>query len=76
MAKTVLQISWRRRIIDHFMTGVAVLTVVLVLLPLGAIFAYLIYKGAGSINWAFLTQTPNLWANPAVGWPMQSWDPW
>ena len=27
--------------------------VVLVLLPLGAIFAYLIYKGIGSINWAF-----------------------
>jgi phosphate transport system permease protein len=32
--------------------------VVLVLLPLGAIFGYLIYKGLGSINWAFLTQIP------------------
>jgi phosphate transport system permease protein len=32
--------------------------VVLVLLPLGAIFAYLIYKGLGSISWAFLTQIP------------------
>lgn len=40
------------------MSGLAVLTVVLVLLPLGAIFAYLIYKGIGSINLAFLTQTP------------------
>jgi phosphate transport system permease protein len=29
-----------------------------VLLPLGAIFAYLVYKGVGSLNWAFLTQTP------------------
>jgi len=29
-----------------------------VLLPLGAIFAYLVYRGIGSINWAFLTQTP------------------
>ncbi|PYX33767.1 MAG: phosphate ABC transporter permease PtsA [Acidobacteria bacterium] len=67
MAKTVLQISWRRRIIDHFMTGVAVLTVVLVLLPLGAIFAYLIYKGAGSINWAFLTQTPKPVGEPGGG---------
>jgi phosphate transport system permease protein len=67
MATSVLQISWRRRIIDHFMTGVAVLTVVLVLLPLGAIFAYLIYKGAGSINWAFLTQTPKPVGEPGGG---------
>jgi phosphate transport system permease protein len=51
-------ISWRRRITDHFMTGVAVLTVVLVLAPLVAIFGYLVYRGLGSINWAFLTQTP------------------
>jgi len=33
-------------------------TVVLVLAPLIAIFAYLLYKGIGSIDWAFLTQTP------------------
>jgi len=51
-------ISLRRRCTDHFMTGVAVLTVVLVLVPLFAIFAYLVYRGVGSINWAFLTQTP------------------
>src|SRR6266567_2964278 len=46
-------ISWRRR-----MTGVAVMTVVIVLAPLVAIFGYLVYRGMGSINWAFLTQTP------------------
>jgi phosphate transport system permease protein len=40
------------------MTGVAVLTVILVLVPLVAIFGYLVYRGIGSINWAFLTQTP------------------
>src|SRR5580700_2949663 len=51
-------ISLRRRVTDHAMTGVAVLTVALVLLPLFAIFAYLVYKGIGSINLAFLTQTP------------------
>ncbi len=55
---TVPQISLRRRFTDHAMTGVAVLTVVLVLVPLFAIFAYLVYRGVGSINWAFLTQTP------------------
>jgi phosphate transport system permease protein len=60
-------ISWRRRITDDLMTSIAVLTVVLVLLPLGAIFAYLIYKGAGSINWAFLTQTPKPVGEPGGG---------
>jgi phosphate transport system permease protein len=51
-------IALGRRITDHVMTGVAVLTVILVLVPLFAIFAYLVYRGVGSINWAFLTQTP------------------
>jgi phosphate transport system permease protein len=55
---TVPPIALRRRVMDHLMTGVAVLTVILVLLPLAAIFGYLIYRGVGSINWAFLTQTP------------------
>jgi phosphate transport system permease protein len=55
---TVAPIALRRRITDHVMTGVAVLTVILVLTPLFAIFAYLVYRGVGSINWAFLTQTP------------------
>ena len=57
-SEVVPPISWRRRFTDHFMTGVAVLTVVLVLVPLFAIFAYLVYRGVGSLNWAFLTQTP------------------
>src|SRR5437588_4912219 len=56
--QTALRISLRRRITDHVMTGVAVLTVILVLVPLVAIFAYVVYRGIGSINWAFLTQTP------------------
>jgi len=48
---------WRRGVngLATFLAGAAVL---LVLLPLGAIFAYLVYKGIGSLNWAFLTQTP------------------
>jgi phosphate transport system permease protein len=51
-------LSLRRRITDRMMTGLAVLAVVIVLAPLLAIFGYLVYKGIGSINWAFLTQTP------------------
>src|SRR5258708_2371918 len=54
----VVRISLRRRLTDHVMTGAAVLTVIIVLVPLFAIFAYLVYRGVGSINWAFLTQTP------------------
>ena len=51
-------IALHRRVTDKVMTGLAVLTVILVLAPLFAIFAYLVYRGVGSINWAFLTQTP------------------
>jgi phosphate transport system permease protein len=53
-----LEISLWRRIKDHFATLFAILTVVLVLAPLIAIFGYLVFKGIGSINLAFLTQTP------------------
>ncbi|HEY4764440.1 MAG TPA: phosphate ABC transporter permease PstA [Candidatus Sulfotelmatobacter sp.] len=63
----VPSISWRRRITDHVMTGVAVLTVVLVLAPLVAIFGYLVYRGSGSMNWAFLTQTPKPVGEPGGG---------
>jgi phosphate transport system permease protein len=56
--QSVLPIALARRVTDHVMTGLAVLTVVLVLAPLFAIFVYLVYRGVGSINWAFLTQTP------------------
>jgi len=60
-------ISLRRRVMDRLMTGVAVVTVGIVLLPLFAIFAYLIYKGIGSINIAFLTQTPKPVGEPGGG---------
>jgi phosphate transport system permease protein len=51
-------ISLWRRGKNAFVTFSAVAAVVIVLAPLGAIFGYLVYKGIGSINWAFLTQTP------------------
>jgi phosphate transport system permease protein len=51
-------ISLWRKGMNYLATLVAAGAVILVLLPLGAIFAYLVYKGIGSINWAFLTQTP------------------
>jgi phosphate transport system permease protein len=52
------QISLRRRMTDYFFTGLAASLSVVVVCTLIAIFAYLVLKGAGSLNWSFLTQTP------------------
>ena len=49
---------WWREFADRAATAAAVLAVILVLLPLGAILTYLVVRGIGSVNWAFLTQTP------------------
>lgn len=49
------------------MTGLSVLTVIIVLTPLFAIFAYLVYKGISSLNIAFLTQTPKPVGEPGGG---------
>jgi phosphate transport system permease protein len=55
---TVLQISLWRRLKDYAATAFAISTVVIVLTPLVAIFGYLVYRGIGSLNLAFLTQIP------------------
>lgn len=57
-SSAVPRISAYRRTVDFLVTMAAGSAVILVLLPLGAVFGYLVYKGIGSINWAFLTQTP------------------
>ena len=48
---------WRRAI-NLAATWFAIGAAVLVIVPLLAIFVYLLIKGAGSVNLAFLTQTP------------------
>jgi phosphate transport system permease protein len=50
--------STMRMVTNHLATGVALLCTVLVVAPLVAIFVYLLYKGASSLNWAFFTQIP------------------
>ncbi len=55
---TAPQISLWRRGVNNLVTALAITAVILVLVPLIAVFGYLVYKGIGSINWAFLTQTP------------------
>ncbi len=51
-------VSLGRRIVNQGATAFAVGAAILVLVPLLAIFAYLVIKGIGSVNIAFLTQTP------------------
>src|SRR5260370_37849589 len=56
MSNSFLQ--FRRRFTDYLATFVAAALSTLVVGALVAIFAYLVIKGAGSVNWAFLTHSP------------------
>jgi phosphate transport system permease protein len=51
-------LSFKRSAMNHFVTGVAIVSTVVVLVPLVAILGYLIYKGASSLNLAFFTKVP------------------
>jgi phosphate transport system permease protein len=50
--------SMRRYVVNHLVTGLAILSTVLVIVPLVAILIYLIYMGASSLNLAFFTKIP------------------
>jgi phosphate transport system permease protein len=53
------EITFRSRVrgaTDHLVSGLAVLATAMVILPLMAIFFYLLYKGASSLNLAFFTK--------------------
>jgi phosphate transport system permease protein len=47
-----------RGVTDGAVTALAILATILVILPLVAIFAYLVYKGVSSLNLAFFLQNP------------------
>jgi phosphate transport system permease protein len=49
-------VQLRRQITDKFFTGLAAGLSVIVITALIAILAYLVLRGAGSVNWAFFTQ--------------------
>src|SRR6266446_10308529 len=48
----------RRFLVDHLATALSWLAAALVLVPLLAIFGYLVYRGIGALDWAFFTQIP------------------
>ena len=50
--------SRMRAVADDAVTALSILATVIVVTPLVAIFAYLVYKGASSLNLAFFTQLP------------------
>ncbi len=58
LAKPAGRVSIYRRLKNMVVNSAAVLAAALVLVPLAAIFGYLVYKGIGAINLAFLTHTP------------------
>jgi len=51
-------LSLWRRAMNQGATAFAIGAAVLVIVPLLAIFVYLLIKGVGALDWAFLTQTP------------------
>jgi phosphate transport system permease protein len=56
-----------RKGMNWFVSGLAVLSTVLVIAPLVAILVYLIYKGASSLNFAFFTKPPAPVGEPGGG---------
>jgi phosphate transport system permease protein len=57
-AMTTSSLSVRRWLADWLATGFAAGAAVLVLAPLIVVFVYLVTKGMGAVNMAFLTHTP------------------
>jgi len=53
-----LKLSLWRRAMNQAANVFAISAAVLVIVPLMAIFVYLLIKGVGALDWAFLTQTP------------------
>jgi phosphate transport system permease protein len=51
-------LQWHRRLTDKVATSLAVACVLMVMLPLAAIFIYLVIRGIGALNLAFFTQIP------------------
>lgn len=60
-------LNYRRSASNHVVTALAIISTVVVLLPLIAILGYLLYMGASSLNLAFFTQVPAPVGQPGGG---------
>ena len=59
MPEANLTIQWHRRLMDQLATTLAIICVLLVIIPLAAIFIYLVIRGVASLNVAFFTHIPS-----------------
>lgn len=66
-------IGWSRKLSNVLATGFAGAALLVVMVPLVAILGYLIYRGAGALNWDFLTQTPKPVGEPGGGMANALW---
>ncbi|QHN05514.1 phosphate ABC transporter permease PstA [Granulicella sp. WH15] len=57
----------RRTFTNYFVSGLAILSTILVIAPLVAILVYLLYKGASSLNLDFFTKIPAPVGEPGGG---------
>jgi len=67
MAKSAKLNRSYRAFKNHMATTLAIVSTMIVIAPLLAIFAYLLFKGASSLNWAFFTQIPKPVGEVGVG---------
>jgi phosphate transport system permease protein len=58
VSDTMSTLQWPRKLADRLATGLAIFCVSAVMLPLVAVFIYLVIRGLGSLNLAFFTQMP------------------
>jgi phosphate transport system permease protein len=60
-------LNFKRSATNNLVTGITILSTVVVLAPLVAILGYLLYKGFSSLNLAFFTHTPAPVGEPGGG---------
>ena len=66
-------VSLYRRVMNYAAMSLAAFSAVVVLAPLFAILIYLLFRGAGAINWSFLTQIPKPVGEPGGGMANAIW---
>jgi phosphate transport system permease protein len=72
-AQIMGDVGWRRRLANAMAIGFAGGAALVVMIPLIAILGYLLYRGAGALNWDFLTQTPKPVGEPGGGMANAMW---
>jgi phosphate transport system permease protein len=67
LPRVPLQSNRSSGVVNHLMTGVLALCLVLTCVPLFLILGYITYRGAGSLSWDFFTKLPRPQGEPGGG---------